>query len=130
MYDSWKSHIMLYIEGNENGEMLIDSNNNGPFKLKKGTTIPKGKSQVTGTRVINTIRDVNANQPRAIRCYNYKGEGHIAKQCNAKKRVKESEWFKEKMLLAQAQQSGVILHEEQQDFLADRLEEMDDCDDL
>ncbi|GKC37126.1 hypothetical protein Tco_1049510 [Tanacetum coccineum] len=25
MYDSWKSHILLYIEGEENGEILIDS---------------------------------------------------------------------------------------------------------
>nr|GEY45894.1 hypothetical protein [Tanacetum cinerariifolium] len=66
-----------------------------------------------------------------IRCYNHKGEGHIAKQCTTKKRVKDSEWFKEKMLLAQAQKAMVILHEEQQDFLADRLEEMDsDYEDL
>ncbi|GKD56183.1 hypothetical protein Tco_1289570 [Tanacetum coccineum] len=35
-----------------------------------------------------------------------------------------------KMLLAQAQEAGVILPEDQQEFLADRLEEMDDCDDL
>nr|GEX59224.1 hypothetical protein [Tanacetum cinerariifolium] len=41
-----------------------------------------------------------------------------------------TEWFKEKILLAQAQEADVILHEDQQDFLADRLEEMDDCDDL
>ncbi|GKD68278.1 hypothetical protein Tco_1322368 [Tanacetum coccineum] len=38
---------------------------------------------------------------------------------------------KEKMLLAQAQEAGVVLHEDQQDFLADILEEMDsDCNDL
>nr|GEV49929.1 hypothetical protein [Tanacetum cinerariifolium] len=42
----------------------------------------------------------------------------------------DSERFKMKMLLAQAQESRVFLHEEQQDFLADRLEEMEDyCDD-
>nr|GEV20906.1 hypothetical protein [Tanacetum cinerariifolium] len=44
--------------------------------------------------------------------------------------VKDVEWFKEKMILAQEQEAGVILHEDQQDFLADRLEEIDDCDDL
>ncbi|GKG58420.1 hypothetical protein Tco_0592199, partial [Tanacetum coccineum] len=37
---------------------------------------------------------------------------------------------KDKMLLAQAQEAGVVLHEEQEDFLAGRLEENDDCDDL
>ncbi|GJY99118.1 hypothetical protein Tco_0516548 [Tanacetum coccineum] len=51
-------------------------------------------------------------------------------RCTAKKRVKDSEWFKDKMLLAQAREAGVMLHEEQQDFLADRLEQNDDCDDI
>ncbi|GJX87378.1 hypothetical protein Tco_0339392, partial [Tanacetum coccineum] len=58
------------------------------------------------------------------------GEGHIAKQCTAKKRVKDAEWFKDKMLLAQAQEAGVALNEEQQDFMADILEDNHDCDDL
>ncbi|GJY02223.1 retrovirus-related pol polyprotein from transposon TNT 1-94 [Tanacetum coccineum] len=63
-------------------------------------------------------------------CYNYNGEGHIAKQCTAKKRVKDSEWFKDKMLFAQAQEAGVVLNDEQDDFLADSLEEINDCEDL
>nr|GEW44865.1 hypothetical protein [Tanacetum cinerariifolium] len=45
-------------------------------------------------------------------------------------RVKDSEWFKDKTLLAQAQETRVVLHEEQQEFLADRLEENDVCDAL
>ncbi|GKB64863.1 hypothetical protein Tco_0921049 [Tanacetum coccineum] len=54
-----------------------------------------------------------------------------AKQCTTKKRVKDAKWFKEKMLLAQAHEAKVILQEEQQDFLADGLEEFDsNCDDL
>nr|GEX29096.1 hypothetical protein [Tanacetum cinerariifolium] len=56
--------------------------------------------------------------------------GHIAKQCTTKKRVKDSEWFQDKMLLAQAQEARVVLNDEQKDFLADSLEETDDCDDL
>ncbi|GJZ75374.1 hypothetical protein Tco_0639839 [Tanacetum coccineum] len=50
----------------------------------------------------------------------------MAKQCTAKKRVKDSKWFKDKMLLAQAQKIGVVLDKEQQDFLAYSLEETDD----
>ncbi|GKD46484.1 retrovirus-related pol polyprotein from transposon TNT 1-94 [Tanacetum coccineum] len=71
-----------------------------------------------------------ANQIRVIRCYNCNGEGHIAKQCTAKKRVKDSEWFKDKMLLDQAQEVGVVLNDEQRDFLADSLEETDDSEEL
>ncbi|GJU91976.1 hypothetical protein Tco_1304399 [Tanacetum coccineum] len=50
-------------------------------------------------------------------------------RCTAKKRVKDSEWFKDKMLLAQAQEAGVVLNDEQHVFLADTLEETD-CEDL
>ncbi|GKB02297.1 hypothetical protein Tco_0830386 [Tanacetum coccineum] len=99
-------------------------------RQSQGYGVNSGKSSTTRTRVTNTVSDVNANQSRVIMCYNCKGEGYIAKRCTAKKRVKDVKWFKEKMLLAQAQNAKVIHHEDQQDFLADRLEEMDDCDDL
>ncbi|GJR25067.1 hypothetical protein Tco_0973594 [Tanacetum coccineum] len=40
-------------------------------------------------------------------------------QCTQPKRPRNSAWFKEKMLLVQAQESGQVLHEEQLAFLAD-----------
>ncbi|GJU67871.1 hypothetical protein Tco_1254130 [Tanacetum coccineum] len=39
-------------------------------------------------------------------------------RCTAKKRVKDSEWCKDKMLLTQAQEPGVVLNDEQHDFLS------------
>ncbi|GJY10900.1 integrase, catalytic region, zinc finger, CCHC-type containing protein [Tanacetum coccineum] len=89
-----------------------------------------GNNQASRARVVNNLGNTGANQERVIRCYNCNGEGHIAKQCRAKKRVKDSEWFKDKMLLAQAQEAGVVFNDEKQDFLADSLEETDDCEDL
>nr|GEU94027.1 hypothetical protein [Tanacetum cinerariifolium] len=35
MYDSWKTRIVLYIRGKENGEMLKDSIDNGPYQFKQ-----------------------------------------------------------------------------------------------
>ncbi|GJV45156.1 integrase, catalytic region, zinc finger, CCHC-type containing protein [Tanacetum coccineum] len=240
MYDRWKTRIILYIRGKENGEMLKDSIDNNPYQLKpeitakdidgvtdihrpqkvkdlvgqeklrydsdikainilllgllvdiytlinhyqtlkeiwdrvkelmEGTEMTKQeresmlydefdkftyelgesihsylsgvgrqsqgyagnarKNQVSRARVVNPIGNAGANQKRVIICYNCNGEGHIAKKCTAKKKVKDSEWFKDKMLLAPAQEIGVVLNEEQQDFLADSLEETDDCKDL
>ncbi|GKC64463.1 hypothetical protein Tco_1097061 [Tanacetum coccineum] len=46
------------------------------------------------------------------------------------KGVKDFEWFKDKMLLAQAQEARVVLNDEHQDFLVDSLEENDECEDL
>nr|GFA02189.1 hypothetical protein [Tanacetum cinerariifolium] len=62
------------------------------------------------------MKFVNHLQPEWSRCYKCKDEVHMAKQCTARKKVKDYEWFKEKMLLAQAQEAGVVLYEEQQDF--------------
>ncbi|GKB08715.1 reverse transcriptase domain-containing protein [Tanacetum coccineum] len=88
------------------------------------------KNQASGARVVNIVRNARAYQPRVIICYNCNGEGYIAKQCTAKKRVKDSECFKDKMLLSLAQEAGFVLNDEQHHFLADSLEETDDCDDL
>ncbi|GJW75363.1 retrovirus-related pol polyprotein from transposon TNT 1-94 [Tanacetum coccineum] len=55
-------------------------------------------------RVSNTVGNARVNQPRVVKCYNCNGEGHIAKRTR-RKRVKDFEWFKEKMLLAQAQEA-------------------------
>ncbi|GJT97310.1 hypothetical protein Tco_1092828 [Tanacetum coccineum] len=51
-------------------------------------------------------------------------------RCTAKKWVKDSEWFKDKMLLDQVKEAGVVLDEEQEDFLTNNLEETNDCEDL
>ncbi|GKB90228.1 retrovirus-related pol polyprotein from transposon TNT 1-94, partial [Tanacetum coccineum] len=96
----------------------------------QGYTGSSGKNQALGARVVNTVGNTGANQTRVIRCYNCNSEGHIAKQCTTKKMVKDSKWFKDKMLLAQAQEAGVVLNDEQQDFLANGLEEINDCEDL
>ncbi|GKC32254.1 hypothetical protein Tco_1039548 [Tanacetum coccineum] len=62
-----------------------------------------GNNHASGAWVINAVRNTRENQPRVIKCYNYKGE---------------------------AQEAGVVLDEEQHDFLADSLEETDECEDL
>nr|GEU50749.1 putative reverse transcriptase domain-containing protein [Tanacetum cinerariifolium] len=56
---------------------------------------------------------------RVIVCYNCKGEGHISKQCTKPKRKRDEAWFKDKVLLVQAQANGQVLHEEELEFLAD-----------
>ncbi|GKB77062.1 integrase, catalytic region, zinc finger, CCHC-type containing protein [Tanacetum coccineum] len=99
-------------------------------RQSKGYTGNAGNNQASGALVSNTVGNAGANQTRVVTCYNCNDEGHISKQCTAKKRVKYSEWFKDKMILAQAQEAGVVLNDEQQDFLADSLEETDDCEDL
>ncbi|GKD66145.1 retrovirus-related pol polyprotein from transposon TNT 1-94, partial [Tanacetum coccineum] len=61
----------------------------------------------------------NFGKQRTVICYNCKGEGHMSKQCTKPKRKRDDSWFKDKVLLVQAQASGQILHEEELAFLAD-----------
>nr|GEY43165.1 hypothetical protein [Tanacetum cinerariifolium] len=56
---------------------------------------------------------------RVIVCYNYKGEGHMSKQCTKPKRKRDAEWVKDKVLLVQAQANGQVFQEEELEFLAD-----------
>ncbi|GJW00044.1 retrovirus-related pol polyprotein from transposon TNT 1-94 [Tanacetum coccineum] len=86
----------------------------------------RSKSNATSS-VINRNGGNNVVvQARIVRCYNYQGEGHMAMQCTQPKRPRNSAWFKEKILLVQAQEAGQELDEEQLAFLADP--EIDDLD--
>nr|GFB46380.1 hypothetical protein [Tanacetum cinerariifolium] len=60
-----------------------------------------------------------SRRQREIMCYNCKSEGHMAKQCTKPKRKRDAEWFKDKVLLVQAQANGKVLQEEELDFLED-----------
>ncbi|GJW89276.1 putative reverse transcriptase domain-containing protein [Tanacetum coccineum] len=75
----------------------------------------------TGNRGIATTSkgNVAAGPPRVVKCYNCQGEGHMARQCTQPKRPRNAAWFKEKLMLAEAQEAGQILDEEQLAFLAD-----------
>ncbi|GJT21797.1 retrovirus-related pol polyprotein from transposon TNT 1-94 [Tanacetum coccineum] len=61
----------------------------------------------------------NSEKQRIVICYNCKGEGHMSKQCTKPKRKRDDSWFKDKVLLVQAQAN------------ADDLDAYDsDCDEL
>nr|GEV03318.1 putative reverse transcriptase domain-containing protein [Tanacetum cinerariifolium] len=78
-------------------------------------------SLAAGTSRTNTsgANRNNLRKQRTVVCYNCKRERHMSKQCSKQKSKKDESWFKDKVLLVQAQANRQILHEEKLAFLVD-----------
>ncbi|GKD37376.1 reverse transcriptase domain-containing protein [Tanacetum coccineum] len=73
----------------------------------------------TGNRGTQNYGQTKDNVGKKVICYNCRGEGHVSRQCKEKKRVKDSQYFKDKMLLMEAKEKGIGLDAEAEAFLAD-----------
>ncbi|GJY32832.1 putative ribonuclease H-like domain-containing protein, partial [Tanacetum coccineum] len=76
---------------------------------------PRNQATIQDGRV--TVQQLQGRQHQS-----YAGEGHMARQCTEPKRPRNATWFKEKLMLAEAQEAS---------FQTDDLDAYDsDCDDL
>ncbi|GJU05482.1 hypothetical protein Tco_1121912 [Tanacetum coccineum] len=73
---------------------------------------PRNQATIQDGRV--TVQQVQGRQGKR-----YYGEGHMARQCTQPKRPRNVAWYKDKAMLAEAQEAGQILDEEKLAFLAD-----------
>ncbi|GJS32234.1 retrovirus-related pol polyprotein from transposon TNT 1-94 [Tanacetum coccineum] len=106
---------------NEKGDDPIDAINHMMSFLTTVVTsrYPTTNNQLRNSTYTPRASGNNSGKQRTVICYNYKGEGHMSKQYTKPKRKRDDSWFKDKVLLVQAQASGQILHEEELAFLAD-----------
>ncbi|GJS62529.1 retrovirus-related pol polyprotein from transposon TNT 1-94 [Tanacetum coccineum] len=86
----------------------------------------RNQAIIQGDRV--NIQSRNSGNTSIVQCYNCSRKGHYARNY-PKPRVRDSKYFMEQMLLAKQDEAGVILTDEQNDFLfadASRMEEIEE----
>nr|GEY10464.1 hypothetical protein [Tanacetum cinerariifolium] len=103
---------------------VLPTKSQGRQNKGQGTN-PRGGCAAGYGRVQNRVRNANPGQARQVKCYNYNGIRHIARNCTQPKRPQNSNYYKDKMLLMQAQENGVALDEEQLLFLTDDSDAFD-----
>nr|GEU93753.1 hypothetical protein [Tanacetum cinerariifolium] len=108
-----------------NNQLRTSSNSKSHATVHDGQIVSetvqrKASSNVgnTGTRGTESYGHVTDNKGKLVICYNYHGEGHVSRQCKEKKRVKYSQYFKDKMLLMEAKEKGAVLDAKAEAFLA------------
>ncbi|GJS92799.1 retrovirus-related pol polyprotein from transposon TNT 1-94 [Tanacetum coccineum] len=82
-----------------------------PNSYAAGTSGTRSNTSRTGRRT--------SGQQRIVKCFNCQREGHMARQCTEPKRKRDATWFKDKVLLVEAQGNGKVLNKEKLEFLAD-----------
>ncbi|GJY97959.1 hypothetical protein Tco_0514869 [Tanacetum coccineum] len=90
-------------------------NNMSPEWDRFVIVVKLNKAGFGGTQ--NRAENVNAGQGKPVKCYNYNGIEHIARSYTQPKRPQNFDYFKDKMLLMQAQENGAVLDEEELLFL-------------
>nr|GEV52177.1 hypothetical protein [Tanacetum cinerariifolium] len=68
---------------------------------------------------ISRIGGNNSGQQRVLKCFNCQGEGHMTRQYPKPKRKRDATWFRDIVLLVEAQGTSKVLNAEELEFLAD-----------
>nr|GEZ54449.1 retrovirus-related Pol polyprotein from transposon TNT 1-94 [Tanacetum cinerariifolium] len=108
---------------------IASEEDSDPKQAQRDKDMEKNLALIAKTvNVAGTREKVGSHvvQKTGIQCFNSKEYGHFSKECRKPKRVKDSAYHKEKMLLYKQAEQGVPLQAEQYDWLADTDEEVDE----
>nr|GFC76413.1 hypothetical protein [Tanacetum cinerariifolium] len=102
---------------NQNGLMGVQGNRNQNQIGNGNLVVARAEGNVAGQ---------NGNQ---IRCYNYRGVGHYARNCTVRPRRRDATYLQTQLLIAQKEEAGIQLQAEEYDIMAaaadlDEIEEV------
>ncbi|GJV48027.1 transposase, MuDR, MULE transposase domain protein [Tanacetum coccineum] len=93
------------------GRVTVQPLQGRPNSYATGTLGTKANTSGTRGRILG--------QQRVVKCFNCQKEGHMARQCIEPKMKRDATWFRDKVLLVEAQGNGKVLNEEELEFLVD-----------
>nr|GEY39405.1 hypothetical protein [Tanacetum cinerariifolium] len=103
--------------GNQNGLIGVPGNANQNLN---------GNGNLEAARAEGNAAGHNGNQ---IRCYNYRGVGHFARNCTVRPRRRDAAYLQTQLLIAQKEEAGIQIQAEEFDLMApaadlDEIEEV------
>nr|GEX57601.1 hypothetical protein [Tanacetum cinerariifolium] len=123
--DSNYDQLYAYLNQNEahanKNKMMLDQftqHNVDPLALMSNVSHQQNQATVQDDKVVVQNVQGRLNRGHGNNAKRTCVTGHIARNCTQPKRTQNSDYFKDKMLLMQAQENGVALDEEQLLFIA------------
>nr|GEW48436.1 hypothetical protein [Tanacetum cinerariifolium] len=111
-YNAWQNGGIQGAQNvGQNASVHSGGNQNG-LVVVPGITNQNGTGNVVAARVEGTGI---GNQAK---CYNYRGLGHIAKNCTARPRRRDAAYLQTQLLIAQKEEAGIQLQAEEFNFMA------------
>ncbi|GJT13319.1 retrovirus-related pol polyprotein from transposon TNT 1-94 [Tanacetum coccineum] len=101
----------------QDGWVVVQNVQGRQYQNQNQRNFARGNRAAGNGRTHNRAGNDNAGQGKPIKYYNCNGLGHIARNCTQLKRLHNYDYFKDKMLLMQAQENGAVLDEEELLFL-------------
>nr|GFB35344.1 hypothetical protein [Tanacetum cinerariifolium] len=85
---------------------------------QNGLVVVPGIANQSGTSNIVATRAESTGIGNQARCYNYRGLGHIARNCTAKSRRRDAAYLQTQLLISQKKEVVIQLQAEEFDFMA------------
>ncbi|GKC64501.1 hypothetical protein Tco_1097099 [Tanacetum coccineum] len=95
-----------------NQMQMVRGNGGNQFRQYAGQN--NGKGNVVAARAEGNENGDNGNQ---IRCYNYRGLGHLARNCTVRPRRRDAVYLQTQLLIAQKEATGIQLQTEEFDLM-------------
>ncbi|GKA79508.1 hypothetical protein Tco_0786104, partial [Tanacetum coccineum] len=115
--------------GQDNQMQMVGGNGGNQFRQYAGQNVgnQNGNGNVVAARAEGNANRNNGNQ---IRCYNYRGLGHLARNCTVRPRRRDAAYLQTQLLIAQKEEAGIKLQAEEFDLMVaaadmDEIEETD-----